>query len=1212
MTRPQPHTPGSQRSTSPSDKAKPKAQATLLPTPDTTPLATTDELLHSNSTLENNTPCRGPTQSSVGLASSQARDSLPNGQPSSPAQGRSAAVKLDFEPSAPEPKQSQVTPMDLSSLPLVIPAVPGAPVKSPIVKQKGAKAMKTEKRPCGCCQRPMAILTQLFDMELCAHCIPLFAVSPRVSRASKISNQHVASKPPSTATKRGRDRPNPLPLPTQNSVNHDKTSTAGLRSAQNIIKCASVFTKKPRIDHTAVAAPSVVESRTGPVATDGLIVKSEGVEDNLAQTCIGSVGDDSQGIETKSMTADSSLEAAQLLPKPQSLSPQPNSAIVPRPCPAATSVSAVKANASVKSTVGAMLCESCNKPTVRRQRVGAIAVCSVCAPLFGAPPTTRRATRQRMHTGATKSDAPLAQPRESPTSLPTSGSTESKRNGAMARAYSTLPCKRPRHDSPTNAAPSSPLKVPSATSNNADNPSASKKAPTVASYITTGAFLTRNTLKRLTEASHGFVEDFHQFHLFEKVMVLQRDRNWYPARLVAIEGGKTLAKYLDHDLWPSEWLSLDSRRLKSMVTFDQLRSRPTKRHRVSSAAAASPLPPTNAAASPGAVSAKTGIAHASSGFTPGGYQVLQQMFDTPSTFSHQSSSHQPPHGPLSNVGAFGAGLFVLLPPFDAITDYACCISPGDSLRVRDGQKQWCNATALGHDNCCVSVMYTGYTNSGRSEAIPLNSPRLKVQIRKLHQLWQREQSDAKEVSPQPLAPSPSAAQLAKEPTGSAKELVSDAASISTDASSSDRSQGLLSQPQSSKLASLLYAMKQTQVSPPLPANPDPSLQLVRELVQNAAPRGTSQPTFASAIPAGPAAQSALAKTLQQEFANLTHPQAKPPTPPRSSLASLLLAATQRDPPPKKSAVALDSAPELKEPSKTNGPSSVKVDATPESLNPDQGSLVQSGAVGDRVLIRNTKGQWLNGLILDLTATQALIRWPKRKTWFDRTNPRLRLAPPDTNAIVAPKPATPSSQPGAAKASKPAKSPVAPAPKGTVRRPAKPSRPTAKTGAKVTRRAQVPTSTSDLVDDALQPLPSALADEADYDQHWTIYCNCCQCIIQQVRFYCTYCENPSDGFDYESFELCLFCFEHQFPVTHQHPKTSFAMQWLTAPNEKSQFSSLQLTGQGGGDATQDVGEMVQRFAKDRFDCESLVVSHAAANTAPAVHNRIRLDGILNRK
>ncbi|KAI8988488.1 hypothetical protein BDF20DRAFT_855924 [Mycotypha africana] len=59
--------------------------------------------------------------------------------------------------------------------------------------------------------------------------------------------------------------------------------------------------------------------------------------------------------------------------------------------------------------------------------------------------------------------------------------------------------------------------------------------------------------------------------------------------------------------------------------------------------------------------------------------------------------------------------------------------------------------------------------------------------------------------------------------------------------------------------------------------------------------------------------------------------------------------------------------------------------------------------------------------------------------------------------------------------------------------------------------------------------------------WKVYCNQCNVVIKQFRYYCTYCETPSAGYDYQSFELCLQCFDQNFPVWHEHPRSSFAVQ-----------------------------------------------------------------------
>ncbi|KAJ2081933.1 hypothetical protein H4R24_001965 [Coemansia sp. RSA 988] len=57
--------------------------------------------------------------------------------------------------------------------------------------------------------------------------------------------------------------------------------------------------------------------------------------------------------------------------------------------------------------------------------------------------------------------------------------------------------------------------------------------------------------------------------------------------------------------------------------------------------------------------------------------------------------------------------------------------------------------------------------------------------------------------------------------------------------------------------------------------------------------------------------------------------------------------------------------------------------------------------------------------------------------------------------------------------------------------------------------------------------------------WFVYCNKCNIVISTFRYYCLICERPSDGYDYESYDLCLMCFSRQFPSEHPHPQASFA-------------------------------------------------------------------------
>ncbi|CAG8488341.1 2903_t:CDS:10 [Ambispora gerdemannii] len=92
-------------------------------------------------------------------------------------------------------------------------------------------------------------------------------------------------------------------------------------------------------------------------------------------------------------------------------------------------------------------------------------------------------------------------------------------------------------------------------------------------------------------------------------------------------------------------------------------------------------------------------------------------------------------------------------------------------------------------------------------------------------------------------------------------------------------------------------------------------------------------------------------------------------------------------------------------------------------------------------------------------------------------------------------------------------------------------------------------------------------ENDGKGNWFIYCNQCNVIIKQYRYYCTYCELPSEGNDYQSFELCIWCFAHCFPEDHQHPRCSFAMQSVL---------------DGEAPTVSSKGELISTFEKDEFD------------------------------
>ncbi|KAI8591051.1 hypothetical protein BDZ88DRAFT_450731 [Geranomyces variabilis] len=60
--------------------------------------------------------------------------------------------------------------------------------------------------------------------------------------------------------------------------------------------------------------------------------------------------------------------------------------------------------------------------------------------------------------------------------------------------------------------------------------------------------------------------------------------------------------------------------------------------------------------------------------------------------------------------------------------------------------------------------------------------------------------------------------------------------------------------------------------------------------------------------------------------------------------------------------------------------------------------------------------------------------------------------------------------------------------------------------------------------------------------WKVSCNSCHKSIDDRRYFCTYCESGShEMWEYQSFDLCLNCFAHDFPVHHPHPASGFASQ-----------------------------------------------------------------------
>ncbi|KAI9592420.1 hypothetical protein BDF19DRAFT_451717 [Syncephalis fuscata] len=88
------------------------------------------------------------------------------------------------------------------------------------------------------------------------------------------------------------------------------------------------------------------------------------------------------------------------------------------------------------------------------------------------------------------------------------------------------------------------------------------------------------------------------------------------------------------------------------------------------------------------------------------------------------------------------------------------------------------------------------------------------------------------------------------------------------------------------------------------------------------------------------------------------------------------------------------------------------------------------------------------------------------------------------------------------------------------------------------------------------------------ESWLLYCDQCRMVIRQFRYYCTYCEIPSQDKTYSSFELCINCFTNFFPWHHQHPRSSFAEQCVL---DESSITSVKTT-----------RELAVRYELDLFD------------------------------
>ncbi|KAI9466473.1 hypothetical protein BX667DRAFT_485138 [Coemansia mojavensis] len=134
------------------------------------------------------------------------------------------------------------------------------------------------------------------------------------------------------------------------------------------------------------------------------------------------------------------------------------------------------------------------------------------------------------------------------------------------------------------------------------------------------------------------------------------------------------------------------------------------------------------------------------------------------------------------------------------------------------------------------------------------------------------------------------------------------------------------------------------------------------------------------------------------------------------------------------------------------------------------------------------------------------------------------------------------------------------------------------------------------------------DETDEDVEpisdsatWFVYCNLCNVVIRTFRYYCVSCEKPSDGYDYESYDLCLMCFSKSFPSDHPHPPTCFARSAVGDIDGVVQFTSNVLSKYrkqslaANSDSSVDMfADVVAVYEPDEFDT-SYNMPSATGNT-----------------
>ncbi|KAJ2458572.1 hypothetical protein GGF42_001992, partial [Coemansia sp. RSA 2424] len=89
-------------------------------------------------------------------------------------------------------------------------------------------------------------------------------------------------------------------------------------------------------------------------------------------------------------------------------------------------------------------------------------------------------------------------------------------------------------------------------------------------YVTTGAFLTRRTVKCLAhnEATGGIIQDHHGVYPGQMVQVMNANRKWYRGRVLSYADKKFLIHFVDWDHSHDEWVAADSKRIRKTVVAE--------------------------------------------------------------------------------------------------------------------------------------------------------------------------------------------------------------------------------------------------------------------------------------------------------------------------------------------------------------------------------------------------------------------------------------------------------------------------------------------------------------------------------------------------------------------------------------------------------------------------------------------------------------------